>query len=213
MATIVRTRTDPRSEATRVALIEAAESLFARHGFDAVSLRQIGAAIGSGNTRVVAYHFGTKDDFIDAIYRHRVPEMEARRRELLAKADAAGRGEDLETLSRIISQPLFEQKDADGQHSYGRFLCTMMLRDRGPSPMMLTTPSPATLTIWGRIQEQLPVKGPVLLMRLHIVIAMLHDAFRLMDNVRGPQFAGFSEERIFEDTIAMTLAAIQTPLS
>ena len=34
-----RSKADPRTEATRAALIETAESLFARDGIDAVSLR------------------------------------------------------------------------------------------------------------------------------------------------------------------------------
>ena len=38
-----RTRKDPRKAATRAAIIEAAEPLFAESGIDAVSLRQIGA--------------------------------------------------------------------------------------------------------------------------------------------------------------------------
>ena len=58
-------RRDPRREATARALIEAAESLFGQAGVDGVSTRQIGAAIGSANTNVVAYHFGAKDALIE----------------------------------------------------------------------------------------------------------------------------------------------------
>ena len=61
MAGASRRRIDPRREATRVALIEAAESLIAEAGVEGTSTRQIGAAIGSHNTNVVAYHFGSKE--------------------------------------------------------------------------------------------------------------------------------------------------------
>ncbi len=49
-----RTRNDPRRAATRAAITETAETLFAEHGIDGVSLRQIGTAVGSANTSGVA---------------------------------------------------------------------------------------------------------------------------------------------------------------
>jgi len=208
MATSVRKRSDPRSEATRIALIEAAETLFAEHGFEAVSLRQIGTAIGSGNTRVVAYHFGTKEDFIQAIFRHRLPALEVRRRELLDELEASGAPDDLTTLSRIMCQPLLEQKNAQGQHSYGRFLCAMVQENQGPS-LMMDAPFPVTLGLWWRIRALLPVDGPALIVRLHLVVAMLLDAFRLIDRLQGQQIGAFSEEAIFDDALTMAIAAIR----
>jgi AcrR family transcriptional regulator len=82
-----RTRLDPRREATQTALIEAAEMMFAGAGVDGISTRQIGAAIGSLNTNVVAYHFGSKHALIDAIFRHRLSAIDRRRAALLIEAD------------------------------------------------------------------------------------------------------------------------------
>ena len=77
-----RRRSDSRREVTTLAIIEAAESLFAQQGVDAVSLRQIGSAIGARNTAVVLYHFGDKEALIEAILGHRLPSFERRRAEL-----------------------------------------------------------------------------------------------------------------------------------
>lgn len=51
----------------REALLDAAEELFARDGIDAVSNRRIAEHVGSANHSAVAYHFGTRDDLIQAL--------------------------------------------------------------------------------------------------------------------------------------------------
>lgn len=59
---------------TRLALLRAAEKLFAERGVDAVSLREVSAAAGQANNSAVAYHFGSREGLIDAIlWRHSEP--------------------------------------------------------------------------------------------------------------------------------------------
>ena len=48
------------------AIIEAAERLFAKHGIDGVSMRQISQEAGSGNHFSVQYHFGDKKALAEA---------------------------------------------------------------------------------------------------------------------------------------------------
>ncbi len=72
-------------EATRVLLIETAESLFATRGIDGVTLSQIQVAAGQSNSSVIGYHFGSKDGLIQAILDHRQPALEAQRQQLLAE--------------------------------------------------------------------------------------------------------------------------------
>ena len=125
-----RSKADPRTEATRAALIETAESLFARDGIDAVSLRDIGAAIGSANSNVVGYHFGGRDDLLLAIFRHRLLPIDARRSELLDRAMKASLDGDLSTLLDALWRPLLEQTDANGRRSYAAFLDRIFRSDR-----------------------------------------------------------------------------------
>ncbi len=102
--------------------MEKALALFADHGIDAVSLRQIGVAIGSGNASVVAYHFGTKRALLKAIIQKHVPQMEAHRAALLAQAEYGGRDKDLFALLEALCRPVFEQRATDGRRRYAGLL-------------------------------------------------------------------------------------------
>lgn len=70
-----------RGEATRLAILDAAERLFAEQGIERVSHRQISAAAGQGNNAAVGYHFGTTADLVEAIVaRHGAPVDDHRQR-------------------------------------------------------------------------------------------------------------------------------------
>jgi len=59
---------------TRLALMRAAEQLFAQQGVDRVSLREIAIAAGQRNVSAATYHFGSKRELIEAILeRHSIP--------------------------------------------------------------------------------------------------------------------------------------------
>ncbi|MEQ6896134.1 helix-turn-helix domain-containing protein [Microbacterium sp. KR10-403] len=76
------------SDRVRAQLMDAAEELFALHGIDAVSNRQIAERAGNANHSAIAYHFGSRDDLIRALMaRHNAP-MTERRRELLDELSA-----------------------------------------------------------------------------------------------------------------------------
>lgn len=151
-----RPRNDPRREMTRAALIEKAEVLFADAGIEGVSLRQIGAAIGSGNDNVVAYHFGSKEALIEAIFRYRLPAFEAKRAELLAIADREGRGQDLPTLVHALWQPYFEQTNKDGRRTYAAFLASVTRSDWIWIRRGLERTFPVTREIVARIEATVP---------------------------------------------------------
>lgn len=73
------------SEAAREALVVAAEELFAVNGFRGTSDRQIVLKAGQGNNSAIAYHFGSRDGLIDAIwFRHSAP-VNLRRAEMMAR--------------------------------------------------------------------------------------------------------------------------------
>lgn len=89
------------SSALRIVL--AAERLFALHGIDGVSLRQIAAEAGSGNNSAVHYHFGSKDALIVAIFQHRLPQLHSARRLLAMRCDH----DDLRSRLEAHYLPLF----------------------------------------------------------------------------------------------------------
>jgi len=69
---------------TRQRILGAAEELFARHGFAGASLRQVTAS-AKVNLAAVNYHFGSKENLIEEVFRRRLDELNARRTELLAQ--------------------------------------------------------------------------------------------------------------------------------
>lgn len=71
-----------KSERTRLAIMDAAEPLFAPHGFAGVSMRQIAAAAGV-DLSLVAYHFESKDALYNAIVDRILADFTRRRTELL----------------------------------------------------------------------------------------------------------------------------------
>ncbi|MGO4428218.1 TetR/AcrR family transcriptional regulator, partial [Streptomyces sp. MCAF7] len=66
-------------------LVLAAERLFAEHGLDGTSLRQMSAAAGNGNNTAVQYHFGSKARLIQAIFEYRLHDLNRRRDALVAQ--------------------------------------------------------------------------------------------------------------------------------
>ncbi len=80
------TTTDARTtSASASRLVVTAERLFAEHGIDGVSLRQIAAEAGCGNNSAVHYHFGSKQGLITAIFEHRLPQLVHERALLAAR--------------------------------------------------------------------------------------------------------------------------------
>src|SRR5438105_6212398 len=82
---IVTAEAAPSTSALRLVLT--AERLFALHGIDGVSLRQIATEAGSANNSAVHYHFGSKEGLIAAIFQHRLPQIIRERQLLAARCD------------------------------------------------------------------------------------------------------------------------------
>jgi len=71
--------------ATKAAVFAAAERLFALHGFQNVSVRDITAEAGV-NLASVNYHFGSKDALLFEIFRRRTGELNRERARMLHEA-------------------------------------------------------------------------------------------------------------------------------
>ncbi len=108
-------------EPTADHLLRVAERLFAERGLAGVSLRQIAVAAGQRNPAVVQYHFGSKDDLVQAIIESRSAVLDHRRFELMSSPTLVGHDE-LRRLVRAIVIPLHEL--ASGTH-YLRFLANL----------------------------------------------------------------------------------------
>ncbi|MCC9145242.1 MULTISPECIES: TetR/AcrR family transcriptional regulator [unclassified Arthrobacter] len=63
----------------RETLLDAAEELFARYGIDAVSNRRIAEHAGTANHSAVAYHFGGRDELLEALVTRHLEDTHRRR--------------------------------------------------------------------------------------------------------------------------------------
>src|SRR6059036_3181340 len=105
--TNVRTNSRPAGQETRARILDAAERLFAEHGYDGASLRDITAQAGV-NLAAVNYHFRTKESLIQAVFARRLAPVNQRRLALLdaCEASAAGGRLQLEEVVRALISPV-----------------------------------------------------------------------------------------------------------
>lgn len=87
-----------RANASEARLLDAAEALFARHGYNGVSIRDIAGA-ARANISSVYYHFGSKQDLLAAVCRRRMLPVVAERAAAMAAAD----GRHVAPLAQIVS--------------------------------------------------------------------------------------------------------------
>lgn len=85
---------------TRARILDAAESLFTAHGFEATSMRMI-TGRANVNLAAVNYHFGSKDALIQEVFRRRLSELNRRRLAALEAAERAAEGKPVKP-SRIV---------------------------------------------------------------------------------------------------------------
>lgn len=113
---------------TRVALIQAAERLFAERGLGGVSVRDITLAAGARNQSALHYHFGDMDKLIKEVFAHRYHQIEETRRQRLAEMAAAGTDGDIGKLMEAAVGPLFEACLEENGRLYARF-CVQLTAD------------------------------------------------------------------------------------
>lgn len=126
---------DPAPSASALRLVVAAEELFARDGVEGVSLRQIATAAGSANNSAVHYHFGSKDGLIRAIFQHRLPQLLAERRLLVARCDL----DDLRSRLEAHFLPVLALAEDPGNH-YVSFVEQVQRHERGSARAHLDLP-------------------------------------------------------------------------
>lgn len=93
-------------EATRIALMEASEKLFAERGIDAVPLREIQLAAGQSNTSVIGYHFVSREGLVRALIEYRHTELNTDRETMLTQMHADGTAADPRAVVWLMVRPL-----------------------------------------------------------------------------------------------------------
>ena len=98
---------------TKDRILGAAEELFAQHGFSGTSLRQV-TSRADVNIAAVNYHFGSKENLVNEVFRRRMDEMSDRRISQLRQAQEDHPGELEPILAAFIEPALALTLDRHG---------------------------------------------------------------------------------------------------
>ena len=110
-----------RTFSTKDRILGAAEELFAQHGFGGTSLRQV-TAHADVNIAAVNYHFGSKENLVNEVFRRRMDEMSEQR---LAQLEAAVKdhpGELEPILAAFVEPALAMSQDRQGGGAFIRVI-------------------------------------------------------------------------------------------
>ena len=193
---------------TRLALMRAAEQLFAQQGVDRVSLREIAVAAGQRNVSAATYHFGSKRELIEAILeRHSFPVQDSWTPPLNADVE---HHLTLAQLVELCVRPLVAKiDDPDGGRAYLE-LCAELVTSRSfPLMGMRITSTPKVHEMARRIAARGPEVPPMIrVIRDTRLAAMLYgsigDYLRLITN--GVEIA---RELFIADLVNAMVGAVQ----
>ncbi|MGB3392012.1 MAG: TetR family transcriptional regulator [Stenotrophomonas sp.] len=100
----------PASFSTKDRILGAAEELFAQYGFAGTSLRQV-TSHADVNIAAVNYHFGSKENLVNEVFRRRMDEMTAARLGQLEQARSTRPGELHAVLAAFVEPALAMAQD------------------------------------------------------------------------------------------------------
>jgi AcrR family transcriptional regulator len=103
---------------TKDRILYAAEELFAQQGFASTSLRQV-TSRADVNIAAVNYHFGSKENLVNEVFRRRMDDMSRERLGALKQAVEAHPGE-LEPILAAFVEPALAM--AQDRHGGGAFI-------------------------------------------------------------------------------------------
>jgi AcrR family transcriptional regulator len=210
-----------RRNVTKERILDAAESLFMEHGFEATSLRAITAA-APANLASVNYHFGSKEVLFQAVLTRRLDPMNQERLDLLTRLEREAQPEPLpcdRILSAMFIPALKLARDpARGGKDFLRLL-GRAYADPAPFIRRFLAEQYATIierfkTAFARALPELPKKE--LSWRLHFIMGALSytlagtDALRLIAELT-PAEAG-NDEALLHRLAPFLLAGLQSPV-
>ncbi|MCF5970144.1 TetR family transcriptional regulator, partial [Xanthomonas perforans] len=111
----------PAHFSTKDRILGAAEELFAQHGFAGTSLRQL-TTQADVNIAAVNYHFGSKENLVNEVFRRRMDEMTASRLQQLETAKKSQPGELTAVLAAFVEPALAMAQDRQNGGAFVRVI-------------------------------------------------------------------------------------------
>lgn len=125
-------RKQPGAESAQERILDAAEALFARHGFDSVTLRQVAERAGV-DTALLHYYFGNKAGLFDKVFERRAQILNKMRMESLDRYEEAAAGKlTLEGVTDAFLRPIIDTA-AHGGEGWSNYFALVAQLNNAPS--------------------------------------------------------------------------------
>jgi AcrR family transcriptional regulator len=202
-----RARATTRGDATREAILVAAERLFAERGFAAVSLREICTAAGQRNSVAVQYHFGDRENLIREIAGFRSRDLIEAGADLLAELLADEKS--LTLADCVAAQVRSLARNLAGDNFYLPFLARYII-ERGDILDLEASLPPSTVITWARvIRRLLPDYSETLITERwdSLMVGVVHSLARYHDGLRR-SVLGTPVDELVDDLIRYHAAGL-----
>lgn len=168
---------DTNEAATKAAVFATAERLFALHGFQSVSVRDITSEAGV-NLASVNYHFGSKDALLFEIFKRRTAELNRERARMLHEASTRHEGKPpvRAILEALFAPPLRWASPENDRRISVQFI----IRARSEGTADMREALAGDVSHLARFAEALLAARPDLpretvFWRLHFSLGMIHN--------------------------------------
>ncbi|CAH0991168.1 hypothetical protein SIN8267_01270 [Sinobacterium norvegicum] len=175
--------------ATRAKILTVAEKLFAAKGVEHVTLGEINDKSGQKNRSALQYHFGGKQQLVDAIMEKYLLKITADRNQLLDAIDRDG-----EVTSRLVAEaiviPLANCLSIPGGLSYIQIAAQLIGKQHFPHLFLSDIESHfSSERIWGYIsQVQQAIPEALIFSRVIVTLsALFHSLASYAQAVQSPQ--------------------------
>jgi len=205
---------------TKQRILDAAEQMFAEHGFDGASLRSITGAAGV-NLAAVNYHFKSKEALVQAVLARKLGPINRRRMELLDayEAEAGSKPVALEKLLYAMIGPmlLMDTAPASAGMRFGTVMGRVYLeRDVKLQRLLIEELRDVIRRVVGAIRRTLPGLPPQeLYWRLFFTIGAVSHTLAASDMltlISGGACEPSDPESTLERLVAYVVPAFRAPL-
>ena len=197
---------------TKEKILDAAEELFADHGFASTSLRDI-TNEADVNLAAVNYHFGSKLDLLRAVFARRFGPVNAERLERLDSLDDP----DVEELLRAFFAPLFKRLREPG-NGWAKFMQLVGRTHSDTNDEIRACLLEQVQVIAKRFTEALEAALPelphdVFSSRFHFVVGAMAHTFAFCRHEDMPLVHALPEpDAILENLVDFAVAGLRAPV-
>lgn len=205
---------------TRGRILDAAERMFAEHGYHGASLRAITAEAGV-NLAAVNYHFRSKESLINAVFARRLEPLNRRRLALLDAYEASSRNGALvleEVVGALIGPVLRLGQDSPDESAALKKLMGRMLVDPGGQIRRVLREQfhDVVLRFVSAIRRVLPgLPQEELFWRMHFSIGAMASSLTgapFFDILSGRRSDASDEDAVIDRLVAFICGGLRAPL-